>query len=179
MIDVDGVLADFVTPTLDIVRRTAGIPMVLTDWHTWDLFDIVSRDHEDAIYQEWCQPGFCESLPRYQGAVEAVQAIREVADVYFVTSPMVGSRFWMPERETWLRNHFGANHREIVFCAAKQIIVGDILIDDRPQNVGDWKKAHNNGRAILWAQAFNRSDPVPDGVVKTNSWEVVRDFLTC
>ena len=50
LLDVDGVLADFLTPALAFVEKLTGKPYQEADMTTWDIFEVVGK--------EWEQPFF-------------------------------------------------------------------------------------------------------------------------
>lgn len=157
LLDVDGVLADFLTPSFAILNRLSGLSHVAADLKEWDLFSLFPRTVEDAFYDECNKPGFCSSLPVLPGAVEFVAGLREVADVYIVTSPMNHNQTWTWERQQWLKQHFDVPHRHIVHTSAKYLCVGDVLIDDRPLNIEEWEREHAKGVGALWDAPYNKS----------------------
>lgn len=156
LLDVDGVLADFLTPSLAIFQRLTGHPYTHGDFKTWDIFETIPREHESAYYEVVNVPGWCRSLPVYEGAQAGVQALKEVADLYIVTSPLSRHPTWTHEREGWLHEHFGIHHRKIVHTSAKYLCIGDVFVDDRPDHIEAWEAEHAGGLGLLWDQPYNR-----------------------
>jgi len=156
LLDVDGVLADFLAPSLSILARLSGRTYVYDDFKTWDIFDTVPREFEKPFFDAVNQPGWCRSLPVYEGAVAGVRPLIEVTDLYVVTSPMNHVPTWMFEREGWLQEHFGVHHKRVVHTSAKFLCLGDVLVDDRPANIEAWEAEHPGGLGLLWDQPYNR-----------------------
>ena len=168
LLDVDGVLADFVTPALRVVEQITGAPPH-PDCHTdWDLFKDYPKEVETKFYDEFKKEGWCAALPVYPGAQDGVEALRRVADVYFVTSPMHGPH-WAFERTEWLVKHFGARYDHVVHTNAKYLCKGDILVDDKWQHLNNWFGQHADGVGILWEQPYNKDR----WSICTNDWNVV------
>lgn len=153
--DVDGVLADFVTPALKVVERVTGRPAPADAHEDWDLFRSYPEEVQEVFFREFKRKGWCLSLPVYCEALDGIRHILEIADVYFVTSPMNGP-YWTHEREQWLAGHFGVNRNRIVHTNAKYLCVGDVFLDDKPEHVIEWSAHHPEACAVLWDQPYNR-----------------------
>jgi 5'(3')-deoxyribonucleotidase len=145
LLDVDGVCADFVEAT----RVALGGMWFLSDVPTWDFSTVPGFDSEEA-HRVWRQEGFCASIPPYRGAFEGVADLMQIADVTFVTSPMLSSPHWMFERAEWLALHFPP--APVIFAKDKSPIHGDYLIDDRTKHLRAWRW----GEAICWDAPYNR-----------------------
>lgn len=161
LVDVDGVLCDFLNPALEVMNRLLGTNAKLEDMKTWHLFDAfdfeVTKKQQDACYDEWKKPGWCRSLPVYPGAQAGIDGLRQIADVYIVTSPMNGPT-WVHERERWLQHYFGFDRKHTIHTDAKYVCSGDIIVDDKATHCVAWKQCHPMGQAVLWDQVTNRSE---------------------
>jgi len=153
LLDCDGILSDFHTPCLEILSELTGKDHNIDDIDEWDIFTSlgIDKDTKDATYERMNKPGWCYSLKAYPGAIDGVNALRSIGDVYIVTSPMRGDT-WHREREIWLYNHFGISTKNIVHTSSKHVIHGDALIDDREDNLVAWRKERVNqyGVAVKW-----------------------------
>lgn len=179
LLDCDGVTADFALHTFNALPGL-GVPPVTWEHFTraWDIIEAVGTQHQEAIEAYWAAQGWCESIPLYAGAQEGVAALQEVADVYFVTTQMTHAPYWMWERMQWLKKHFAVDDRHVVFTLSKHLVLGDMLIDDKPSNVASWCKSHPTKQGVLWDQPFNRSAEVPVGATRIGSWERVLSLLS-
>jgi 5'(3')-deoxyribonucleotidase len=177
LIDVDGVLANFLSPSLSFLDHEFGVKVDPHTFPTWDLFETIDRRYLVAVETHWAQPGWCRAIPVYEGAQDAVMALREVADVYFVTAQMLHAPYWMWERVQWLKEHFSAEDRHIVLTLAKYLIEGDVLIDDKPANVRSWAAAHPEKQGVLWTQSYNLNHTASENVVRCGSWREVNAIV--
>ena len=114
-IDLDGVIADFITAV-----------------HSHHLSEIPPyNNHPDTI------PGIFRSLNPIFGSIEAVQILldSEKYEVYFLsTAPWNNPSAWTDKR-LWLEDQFGDSiNRRLILTHRKDLLKGDILIDDRPNN---------------------------------------------
>jgi 5'(3')-deoxyribonucleotidase len=183
-VDVDGVLADLLTPLYALASRLYGVD--LSDLHkdTWDLDKLLPPGKADEFWKAAGEEGSHDRLDVYPGAVKGVAALQEVADVYIVTSYLHDARTWVYERDRWIQRHFGIPRRKMVHTHAKYTFSGDMLIDDKPENIELWAQDRIRARdlaavPVLWAHRYNAAHlfpgPVAMRVVRTNDWaEAVR-----
>ena len=114
-IDLDGVIADFISAM-----------------HSHPLRKIPPYDeHPDTI------PHIFRNLQPIEGAVTAVQKLlnSNKYEIYFLsTAPWNNPSAWTDKR-LWLEEQFGEKiNRKLIITHRKDLVKGDILIDDRPNN---------------------------------------------
>jgi 5'(3')-deoxyribonucleotidase len=158
LLDCDGVLADFTGPCLEVLSRHMGQEYHrehVTHWHIKEVLS-VPENIWDMTLAEMKLPNFCSSLPVFPGAVDAVQRLKAYADVFIVTSPLDGP-YWAWERERWLLRHFDIPPGRVVSTSAKQVVDGDILVDDKTQTLVEWEK-EQCGLSVQWVTPHNLHD---------------------
>jgi 5'(3')-deoxyribonucleotidase len=174
-VDVDGVLADLLTPCLRIAGEMLGKELTVDHMQGWDL-DCLFPDEQvlDAFWKRIGEPGVCRNLEPYPEAVAGVAALREVADVYIVTSYLHDAPQWVHERDQWVQEHFGIPRSKMVHTKAKYTFAGKMLVDDKPQNIQEWAAEHEKGIPVLWEQPYNSSHvfsgSVDYRVVRAQDW---------
>jgi 5'(3')-deoxyribonucleotidase len=161
--DVDGVLADFVSPTLkiasEIMEQNYQTHMV-TKWEIFRSLGINKKD-EEIIRKRLKDPYFCLNLPVYPGAVEAVKRLKKETDFFICTSPL-DSTYWAREREMWLEEHFGIDRSRVISCSRKEVVEADFLLDDKGKNLEDWYIENPDRRIpIMWHCPWNRDERDP------------------
>jgi len=166
LLDVDGVLADFVTPALAIINEISARTWLAEDIEQHDLTRACGLTPEQSKrwYAAICAPGFCANLQPYPGVVEILTQLREKAELVAVTAPFDNGTdraapHWMIERWDWLRAH-GFGPRQIIFTNEKSYIDGDIFVDDNAHHVDMWKYRHPQKVAGLQ----------PNGYLLTRPW---------
>lgn len=159
LLDVDEVLVDFVGRILDEIRDIRpGKAVFRQDVHCWDIAVALGLTPEEAAEKKRRikAPGFCASLEPLPGAVEGVKELRQMGfDVRAVTSPFP-SRDWAYERETMLCERFGFDRREVIQTPGKDVVFGDILVDDKLETCIEWQKRWSASRAILLSAPWNQ-----------------------
>lgn len=167
--DVDGVFADFLGHTISLL---GGISPPEESFTSWNLLDHLSEQDTEFCNIAWRQPGWCLGIPLLPGAQVAHQELARLGKVLWVTAPLRNSRHWHFERVSWLVSYFGVDEDDVVFTHDKSHVWGDVIIDDRLENVEGWAKAHPAGLPILWDRPYNRSR-TPEGIYRVKTWEEV------
>src|SRR5689334_3482006 len=114
LLDVDGILADFVGWFLLKIEQELGVLYHREDVSKFDFsnlpgWELIKNDAWDLCRRE----GFARNLPVLDGAKDGVRRLQEIADVEICTSPMPGAPTWTHERDEWLERHFGIHYKNI------------------------------------------------------------------
>jgi 5'(3')-deoxyribonucleotidase len=173
-LDIDGVCADFLSAALVIVEQETGVAHRVEDLTTWGHIESLASA---ACWARFREEGFCASLQPYAGAVEGVARIRSISDVRALTSPIHG-RHWYWERAEWCRRHLGIPPDLVYFAAHKELVLADILVDDRAEHVTRWAEHHPRGIGLLWDQSYNRNEATHSAnrrgrIRRARSWDDV------
>ncbi len=158
LLDCDEILSGFVAAALDVVNTLPGLPKQfapadVTGWDIWATLGLTEREKR-IVFNAIEAPGFCRNIRPIRDALQGFMQVREVADVYVVTSPWVTSDTWVSERYEWLRKYFGIPAERVVHTSAKHLVRGDFFIDDSYENVKAWR-AHNGAGGYLWNAPHN------------------------
>lgn len=156
LVDVDGVVADIVKATLQIVGKSTesakDIEQHCYEWNVWDTF----RGWEyDTIMQCVHQPHFWKNLPLIKDAKFGINALgRAGHKITWVTAPTWKCPGWCDARVEWLHRHFGGD-MNIIIAGDKRHIHGDVFIDDKLENILAWKETWEWGTPILFDAPYN------------------------
>ena len=159
LLDVDGILADFVTPCVAHVNEIMGTTYTVDDVDRWDIMEALDVPPKVAteVFDRMKEKDACYNLAVYSGAQEAVEGLKAIGEVFAVTAPMSGPN-WAHERERWLNLHFGIKPANVISTSAKHCVAGDILIEDKTSTLIKWREHHAHGYGVLWHRPSNRHD---------------------
>jgi len=174
LLDVDEVLVDFQKPAFGLLEKLCGRKLGPEDLDVWDMFTLFTEEEKQTVIAEIEKPGFCRALQPKDGAIQAVKDLRNLVDVYAVTSHFT-SPTWVHERDAQLMEEFGFKKREIVHTSAKYLISGDYFLDDNPSHIEAWRSEHPNGIAMLWHIHNTRNLGFDD--IRMKSWPEVFDRI--
>ena len=164
LLDADNVLFDFVGHVLDTAREMFAFhPPARRQLQRWDIFEDLGlySDEVSQLKEAISQPGWCASIPIFDGAKAFVAAARRLGEVYVVTSPW-NSPTWAFERLDSLRHHFKFGANRVVSTAAKELVAGDFLVDDRISHIREWARENPTGLAMLFTQPFNEHEKITE-----------------
>lgn len=181
LLDVDGVLADFVSWYLDLARRVTGReydPALVTQWDVAAAIGLTAGE-SGRVTELLHRPEYVLAMRPLPGAVEGVAALREVADIHVATSPWPGHPTWASERAEWLRRHFRISHKDVTHTSAKHLLRGACLVDDKPEHCADYARHNPDRYAVLWDQPYNRAPEhgAHPSVVRVADWQRLTDIV--
>ncbi len=188
LLDVDGVLADFVQGVLDVVFQETGLLIYPSEIHEWDFLRNLDNilkakglanaiSHAARIRQRILQAGFCANLKPFPAAIEAVNKLKESCKVTLLTTPFYGNPYWKEERSVWAQKHLG--RVDVVHIRDKSPHWGNVFLDDKPDHVRAWGERWSTGPingspALLWDTHQNKSTT---DLRRITSWNEVIELI--
>jgi 5'(3')-deoxyribonucleotidase len=98
-------------------------------------------DHDDEVasqmVDDMCDknPTIFEGLEPIKGAIESVNLLFELFDVFFLSTPMWSVPESFMGKRIWIEKHFGEKAKKrLILTHRKDLNIGDYLIDDRLKN---------------------------------------------
>lgn len=155
LVDMDGVVADFEAGTVSLFKKLGLDPRRTTARTDWGILACLeSEELRERVLEGWHRPGFFRSLPAISGAKDAYERLTLFGhQVYFCTAPLRNHATCASEKISWLAEHFGeAAASHAIITGDKTLVMGDYLIDDRP-NVHGVKSP--TWTQLLYAQPYN------------------------
>ncbi len=176
LLDVDGVLANFIAGYLQVIETELGKTFTADQvtHHRIDKALDLSAKEVARCAAVISRGGFCSSLEVYPDARMLVQMLECLGDVHIVTSPWDSCPTWTHERTAWLQTNFGIGPDRITHTHAKWRVRGDFLIDDLTSHCTSWRNKHA-GWAIRWATPYNRDEPYSGFTL--GSYQEVYNFI--
>jgi len=159
--DVDSTLNRWANHAFDEIELVLSRPSPKLEELTkgYDIMALLDEEQEELLKIMLSGPTFWATLPVIPGAQEGIRAIEDAAhEVFYVTSPWIDCETWEHERRTWLAMHFGADYKHVIPIHRKELVQGDVFVDDRPDKVKDWLTANPYGAALLYAQPYNEKE---------------------
>ena len=150
-LDMDGVLADFVTASLG----AACIPLTHKTVTEWDYFQQYMSEKEFWSRIDKCE-GFWFNLKQYEWAGQLANFCRNIAPVIYCSSPSLNPDCASAKIQ-WLRENglMGWNENNYILTKYKDHLASPtrVLIDDSPHNLQAFAAA--GGIAIQFPQPWN------------------------
>ena len=94
------------------------------------------RDNPDVPFPQ-SVPGFFLALDPIGGAIEAVNELRNVFDVFVLTAPSTRNAHCYSEKRIWIERHFDYTFtKQLIISPDKGLLKGDYLVDDHTSGKG-------------------------------------------
>lgn len=124
---------------------------------TWDTH-LYCKNQDKAFYQILNEPGFFRDLEPIAGALDAVKHLFDQGhELYIITSSPNGG---MHDKKLWVKDHLPfIKPKHVMMVDVKHKVHGDVLIDDAPHNIIDYRKAWPTSLIVGIEYRYNRTNP--------------------
>lgn len=151
--DVDSVLSDFFGFTLGVLKDVFGKVYTPGDFSSWQFMDELPDDEKAHLYRDLNSRNIQHEFRPIAGAQIAISSLRHRGfRVVAVTTRFKTSKTWAYDRDSWLKELYGFNTEDdVVYTGAKELVRGDVFVDDKPEHIVNWKRLNPTGLAILFS----------------------------
>ena len=136
LVDMDGVLADFEGYRATLMRAMGHpVPPTVETFYGRETYARMFGEPLALVAEGiTLVEGFFRNLPLIPGGIEGVRRLQSSGhDVRICSSPLRRNPHCRDEKLEWLRRHLGSDWAdEATITSVKSEVVGDYLIDDRP-----------------------------------------------
>jgi 5'-nucleotidase len=140
-VDVDGVAADSITYWINLYNADYKQQLKKTDITQYDIKPFIIPYCNFAQYFT-----HYEEVKTEKNAKWAIEKLWREYRVVFATAGKI-------ESLNWLQVNFGIKEIDYVFCKDKSLLRGDILVDDKPENLWGFQ-----GKRFLFRQPWNEGE---------------------
>lgn len=178
LIDVDGVMLNTQEALLNRLNNRYGTRYTLENVTHYHWFESVYKE-----INPWAELEDCtfwhDEVSLIDGAKNAFNWLNREHEVYFVTAsnvfnPAFAEKMICLKRNLdvstdWLNNH-------IVITQHKELVQGDVLIDDCAENIHKWSMASDTHKfCYLFGQPWNKDNEY--NLYPFKSWSEIEDIL--
>jgi len=162
-IDMDEVLTDTLGKQLRVYNAHFGTDVPAERLDGFELVDIVPPEQRPFVSGMMHEPGFFADLEPIEGALEAMEQICRMHQVYIVSAAteFPGS---FQDKLCWLERYLPQiPTRRIIFCGEKSVLDLDCLVDDTPSHFEGFR-----GTGLLFDAPHNRKE---SGFRRVRGWK--------
>jgi len=158
-LDLDGVLANLIKSTCN--ELNINYPKNTTLEYAWILEESKRLGFSmDMCEKIWQEQDFWANLELYPWSLELVDMVYKIDPNFLFVSKPVKSPFSYSGKAIWVQKHFPQfADRLILLNASKAVLANypwDVLIDDCPQNLNEWRLA--GGSVFEWKESTDGYD---------------------
>lgn len=173
LVDLDDTLENMCEVWVDELNKRYNLSVTMDDVTQWDMTKVFPMLTQEQIYQPFIDVELWKRLNPLPNAVEYLKRIIDDGhDIWIVTASyyaMLGTKL-----DNTLFKHFSyISPKNVITACNKQMIKGDIMIDDAPHNLegGDYFK-------ILVNAPHNKTfDESTIGAVRAKSWREIYNII--
>jgi len=159
-VDVDGVLADQVSPILKRLNSRYGLKLTKDDITQWD-YKIADTNIKIEIENALLERDYVLSLPIIQGSKEGMKYLYQN---HHVTVATARPKETDDATREWVSSHFKYHDFCNTIGKSKDCVHSDVLIDDYIPNIEEFTK--NKGVGLLFSQPWNRERKRLDNLIR-------------
>ncbi len=152
LIDMDSTTVDFFGGLWAAYEEKTGVKRTTSDVRDYDFSKFPDGKN---LVDCFLKPGFFADLMPLPGAVESVRNLVDAGhDVLIVTAPATPHS--AAEKYHWCAKYLGfISPKNVIMCARKELIHGEVLIDDSPSTARAWASVHIFVHTITIAYPYN------------------------
>lgn len=173
LVDMDDTIEQLLKAWVARANEKFGRNVTLDDITGWNVAAPYHGLTRQEIYGVIDEPGFWNSVEPMPGAADALKYFMEEGhEVYIVTATEIGH---VEEKMNGLLFRYFPflSWQQVIITSRKQLIRGDVLIDDGIHNLegGEYRK-------IMFTAPHNRHyDAEANGMIRVHTWEEVVEII--
>lgn len=173
LVDMDDVLEKLVEGWTEVLNQRYGTKVSADDVDDWDISKAFPTLTREQVFEVAEEEELWYHVKPIEGAKQALETlIKEGHKIYIVTAS-VYQTVHIKMKEVLFKYFPFITWNQVIIASNKQMIKGDVLIDDAPHNLegGDFHK-------ILFTAGHNRKfNEKTIGAVRVNNWtEALREI---
>ena len=137
LLDMDDVITNCLRSAVKNYNEENKTDFNYKDCNTWNLEEFLGVDTE-VVLNLFRDPGFFENLTPKKGSIGAINKLIKstLYDIYIITATSDDDGSELMEKIRWFKKYIpNFNTKRIISCRDKYIIRGDVLVDDKVENL--------------------------------------------
>lgn len=174
LIDMDDVLDNLLEAWVSELNDLYGMSVDPNDINDWDLSLFFKGISTRSLYMPLFWERFWEGVKPKEGAVEGVEKLLDDGHEVFVVTAAHPNTISTKLNKCLFKYFPCITRDEVIVTSHKQMIVGDVLIDDAPHNLIGGKYI-----GILFGAPHNaKYEAEKNGLIRANSWDEVYNIIS-
>ena len=173
IVDCDDVLSRLVEFWVKFYNIENEDDKTVDDIKGWDIQNYLTKGTEEDLFDILNLGNFFRNVPSMPRAKLILRRLREEGHDITVVSDYTNPS-QLADKQYWLKTFMDIEKKDIMFGGKKQIVTGDIMIDDKPENLENF-----DGIRILFSACHNKlATPENSGYhFRCENWWEVEELL--
>ena len=150
LVDMDGIIVDLLTPWLTRINNCCGQILTKDDITTWHMPEVkcphVFKFLDESLFL---------NAPAIPYAIQTLKTWADTHDVLLLTAPAPDPKT-ASAKLVWVQNHLGWGRERVILTSRKELVFGDVLIDDKPSTLLEYKRAWPNALLMTIDYVYTR-----------------------
>ena len=173
LIDMDDTIESLLKAWVSGVNKKYGRNISCEDVTSWDVSSAFPGLTHEQVYAVPLEQGFWKTVEPIPGAAEAIQRFMDAGHEVFIVTATPYESVTEKMTEVLFRYFPFLTWKQLIITSRKQLIRGDVLIDDGVHNLegGDYVK-------ILMTAPHNRNyDAEANDMIRVHTWPEIEDVI--
>ena len=173
LIDMDDTIESLLKAWVNGVNMKYGRSVSCEDVTSWDVSAAFPGLTREEVYAVPLEQGFWKTVEPIPGAAEAIQRFMDAGHEVFIVTATPYESVTEKMTEVLFRYFPFLTWKQLIITSRKQLIRGDVLIDDGIHNLdgGDYIK-------ILMTAPHNRNyDAEAIGMIRVHNWAEIEEVI--
>ena len=173
LIDMDDTIESLLKAWVSGVNRKYGRSVSHEDVGSWDVSTAFPGLTHEQVYAVPLEKGFWKTVEPIPGAAEAIQRFMAAGHEVFIVTATPYESVTEKMSDLLFRYFPFLSWKQLIITSRKQLIRGDVLIDDGIHNLegGDYIK-------ILMTAPHNRNyDAEANGMIRVHNWAEIEEVI--
>jgi 5'(3')-deoxyribonucleotidase len=154
LIDLDEIVVDLKGTWLAQYNKDYDDNLTTADITTWEIDQLVKPECGDKILSYTHVDGFYYGLKPIDGAIEAVKYLATKHNVMILSAGSANPNS-AAEKIRWVQEHLGFKRQRVMIGQLKEWVKGDVLIDDSPGQIKNYRKEWPNAHILTIEYPYN------------------------
>lgn len=156
--DLDSIVADLLGSWLPAYNAAHGRSMTVADVTEWDMHKCSPDGHR--VYDALHAPGLFRNLNPLAGAVAGLRALHDAGHHVIILTASAKMPQTAADKLEWIREHLPwLSRKDVLIGHRKYLVRGDVLIDDSPVNIREYRQAWPDAQIVTIDYPYNREAP--------------------
>lgn len=175
LIDMDDTIENLCEVWVNYLNERYGTDVLLNDVREWDITKAFPTLSRGEIFEPLCEECLWKRITPLPGAVENIQKLIDDGHKVVIVTTSHPDTISMKLNNVLFKYFPYFTCDDVIITSQKQLVKGDILIDDAPHNLenGDYLK-------LLFDAPHNQSyDETNEDMIRVHNWNEAYDAVNC
>lgn len=170
ILDMDDVCNKFIPTLIDEFNKKHKTNYTTDIIDKWE----IPKELLDKGFWDLLTNNLIENMPIKEGVKETLEqwSNKENLEVVIVTGVTKPKHYL--SKLNWLKNKGIDKYvKDLIPTVNKEMIDGEVFIDDNPEYLRKWKRYHPDGLCLMMTASHNKNKDYSDEFIRVNNWSEI------